>query len=245
MGPVRGGPRETGPGGASNTAGGGAVIKPPDPGPAKPPDDTKPETVPAAVSAKDLFDGAGAADGATNPGLLYRVLRRLKDDSPIGVDPETTTFRSGEDRIRFAFQPNIDGFLYVAQEATNGQWNVIFPDPDINGGRNDVQARRTYIIPQDDWFRIDPPSGTDKVFVYLSKTRVADLPDLNRPVRTNETLAQADVNRLTGTIAQRVLVFEKARMPASAPSGPGEALYVVNRESFAGAVTVTFNVTHK
>jgi serine/threonine-protein kinase len=92
------------------------------------------------VSAKNLFDSAGtpgrSAGGASNPGLLYRVLRQSDDGRPVGVDPDTTTFRTGRDWVRFAFQPNVDGYLYVAQEGTNGRWDVLFPDPNINGGRN-------------------------------------------------------------------------------------------------------------
>jgi hypothetical protein len=121
---------------------------------------------------------------------------------------------------------------------------VLFPHPEINGGRNDVKSHTTYVIPEDSWFDIEAPSGTDKVFVYLSQTKVDSLPDLNRPVKTNEMLAAADVSRLEGTIARRTLVFSKARVQSSS-TGPGEAMYVVNRESLAGAVTVTFNVTHK
>jgi hypothetical protein len=244
-GPARGGTGgETGRGTSATGTGGVAVIKPTDPGPTTPPGGTKPDTAPAIVSAKDLFDGAGQPAGATNPGLLYRVLRRTAGGDQVGVDPETTTFRTGADSLRFAFQPNVDGYLYVAQEATNGLWLVLFPHPDINGGRNDVKSHTTYIIPEDDWFDIEAPSGTDRVFVYLSKTKVDALPDLNRPVKTNETLADADVNRLEGTIARRTLVFQKARVQGSS-AAPGEAMYVVNRESLAGAVTVTFNVTHK
>jgi serine/threonine protein kinase len=206
-------------------------------------------TAGVALSAKNLFDGAGApgraADGATNPGLLYRILRRTENDSPLGVDPETTTFRTGQDRVRFAFQPNVDGYLYVAQEGTDGRWDVLFPDPDINGGRNDVRSFTTYVIPSDSWFRINPPAGTDKIFVFLSKTKVVELPELNRPVTTHESLALADVNKLTDTISKRVLMFERTSVPQSSSTGPGEAIYVVHRDSFAGAVTVTFNLTHK
>jgi hypothetical protein len=81
--------------------------------------------------------------------------------------------------------------------------------------------------------------------VFLSKTKVVDLPDLNRPVTSHETLAMADVNKLTETISRRVLVFERTSLPSSSSTGPGTAMYVVNRESFAGAVTATFNLTHK
>ena len=179
------------------------------------PDESIPR-VEVPLGAKDLFSHSGSSGtaGPTNPGLLYRVLRLTEGGDPVGIDPDTTTLRTGKDAVRFVFQPNVDGYLYVAQEATNGVWDVLFPHPEINGGRNDVVSFETYVIPTGrDSFKLSPPSGTDKVFVYLSKTRVGGLPELNRPVTKPETLELASIARFTETISKRVLVFEKASVP--------------------------------
>ncbi|MEQ1758496.1 MAG: protein kinase [Vicinamibacterales bacterium] len=204
---------------------------------------TAPVSVAASPTALALYNNAGASP-PTNLGLAYRVLRR-SENIALSVDPGSTVFQTGVDRIRFSFRPNMDGFLYVAQEGTSGVWEVLFPDPRINGGRNEVKAFEEYSIPGDDWFRLDPPAGTDRLFVYLSKTRVGSLQELNRPVTQHQTLVQASIDHLTGTIARRNLAFERA--PATPGSGreSGQAVFVVHRDMLGDAVTVTFDIIHK
>jgi hypothetical protein len=194
-------------------------------------------------TAYELFN---ASSGPTMPGVIYRVLQRTNGgDSVISVDPRDTVFRTGRDQFRFAFRSNMDGYLYVAQRNDQGDWDVVFPEPGVNGGSNRVLKNRDYIAPSPDWFQLDPPSGTDQVFVFLSKTPVSAFTDLNRPVTSEATLAQADIEKLKSTISMRKLVVAKGDVPAAAAGTGGSGVYVVNADSFANAVMVTFDMTHK
>jgi serine/threonine protein kinase len=219
-----------------NKPGGGGVIVP-----------IKPESndVGPVRTAYELFT---ASTGPTMPGLLYRILQRTNgSDSVVSVDPRDTVFRTGRDEFRFAFRSNIDGYLYVAQKNERGDWDVVFPDPDVNGGSNRVHKNQDYLAPSPHWFQLAPPSGTERVFVFLSKAPVSAFTDLNRPVTSQATLtlAQAEIDKLQSTISMRKLVVSKGDVPAAAAVTGGSGVYVVNADAFADAVMVTFEMTHK
>ena len=218
-----------------NKPGGGGVIVPGN-------DVTKPEVT---RTAYELFN---ASNGPTLPGLIYRILQRTSGtDSVVSVDPRDTVFRTGRDQFRFAFRSNIDGYLYVAQKSDRGDWDVVFPEPGVNGGSNRVQKNQDYVAPSPDWFQLDPPSGTEQVFVFLSKTPVSAFNDLNRPVTSQAslTLPQAEIDKLQSTISMRKLVVAKGDVPAASAGPGGSGVYVVNADAFANAVMVTFDMTHK
>jgi len=218
---------------AVSTPGGNGPIVPGNEG-------TKPEVT---RTAYELFNGSNGS--TTLPGLIYRVLQRVNaSDAVVSVDPADKVFRTGRDQFRLAFRSNIDGYLYVAQKSDQGDWDVVFPEPGVNGGSNRVQKNQDYIAPSPDWFQLDPPSGTERVFVFLSKTPVSAFTDLNRPVTSQATLAQSEIDKLQSTISMRKLVVAKGDVPAAAGTG-GSGVYVVNADAFANAVMVTFDMTHK
>lgn len=208
------------------------------------------------VGARDLFyeeeaqvGRATAADSADhsaggNVGFNYRILRRSPGGAAIEVDPDTT-FRSG-DRIRFAFEPNADGFLYVVQQGSSGRWSMLLPHPQINGGRNDVTRFRPVTIPPSGWFRFDDTSGTERVFVYLSREPVPTLPGFDGPVGATASVEPTAMLELTRSVRQRDLVFEKEAEPARTPDGAAQAVYyVVNQDEAGNAAWGDFGLRHR
>jgi serine/threonine-protein kinase len=189
------------------------------------------------IGAKQMFSSTGAS---VAPGLRFRLIQAGANDSPIDVDP-AAAFQTG-DRIRFAFESNIDGYLYVAQQGTSGTWTVLFPNDQINGGRNAVKRFEEYEIPQGDWFMFSGNPGTEQVFVFLSREPLKTLPGFDRPVKSFEPGSPALVAELASSIRSRDLVFEKDRSPA----GKGmQATYVVNKAEVGKAVTASFRLTHR
>jgi hypothetical protein len=169
-----------------------------------------------ARSAKQLFynEGAAGANSQANAGLRYRLIQQSPDGGETDVDP-TKTFRSG-DRVRFAFESNVDGFLYVVQQGSSGRWTVLFPNPDINGGRNQIKKFEEYSVPDGAWFTFDDRPGTEQVFVFLSKDAVTVLPGFDRPVTRMESVQASVVETLQRSIRSRDLVFERERPAAGA-----------------------------
>ena len=222
---------------------------PPAPPPASPAGSPPPSL--ASLGAKDLYyaatspAGAGegsspaGAEGAAAAGLRYRVLRRAPAGAAVEVDADTV-FRSG-DRIRFAFEPNVDGFLYVIQRGSTGRWSVLLPHPQIDGGRNAVTRFAEVTVPSEGWFRFDENPGSEEVFVYLSRERIRTLPWGGGTVVSAQSVEQPTVIELANSVRTRDLVFEKE----DAPDGPERAAYVVNQDAVGHAVAWTVELHHR
>jgi serine/threonine-protein kinase len=196
-----------------------------------------PASTPARdLGAKEMFV---STDANVAPGLRFRMIQSGAGDAPMDVD-SAKEFQTG-DRIRFAFESNIDGYLYVAQQGTSGNWTVLFPNPQVNGGLNTVKRFQEYEVPRGDWFQFDGPAGTEHVFVFLSREPLAKLPGFDRPVKSFETGSPAMIAELRTSIQSRDLVF--AKDPAS--SKTPQATYIVNKADVGKAVTASFNLTHK
>ena len=203
------------------------------------------------LGARDRFYGAEQVGRATvtegaaaNVGFNYRILRRDPAGIAIEVDPDTT-FRSG-DRIRFAFEPNTDGFLYVVQQGSSGRWSVLLPHPQINGGRNAVTRFQMVTIPPAGWFRFDDTPGAERVFVYLSREPVGTLPGFDGPVAATATVDANTLVDLTHSVRPRDLVFEKEEEPSRTPGGAAQAVYyVVNQDDAGRAAWGDFGLSHR
>ncbi len=182
---------------------------------------------------------ASAPAAATNAGIKYRILLRAPDGAAREVDAETM-FRSG-DQIRFAFEPNVDGFLYVIQRGSSGRWSVLLPHPMINRGRNRVASYGEVTIPPEGWFRFDENPGSEQVFVYLSKAPLATLPWGGGPVVRVQSVDEPTVIELANSIRSRDLVFEKEDAPDSAE----KAAYVVNQDDLGDTVAWTVELQHR
>jgi eukaryotic-like serine/threonine-protein kinase len=203
---------------------------------ASPVSPASPASLAKELGAKEMFT---SNDASVSPGLRFRMIQAGDADAPIDVDP-AKDFQTG-DRIRFAFESNINGYLYVAQQGTSGNWTVLFPNPQINGGRNAVERFKEYEVPQGDWFRFDGPAGTERVFVFLSREPMNTLPGFDRPVKGFEPGSATMIAELRSSIQSRDLVFQKDAANSKTP----QATYVVNKAEVGKAVTASFNLTHK
>jgi hypothetical protein len=205
------------------------LVLTPKPAPAAP-------AAPKELDAREMF---AANDANVSPGLRFRLIQAGAGDAPMDVDP-AKQFTTG-DRIRFAFESNIDGYLYVAQQGTSGNWNILYPHPDINGGRNSVKKLSEIVIPDDNYFRLDPPSGDEHVFVFLSREQMATLPGFSQPVTKPFQSGSAPmIASLQSSIQSRDLVL--AKEPSTSKT---QATYVVNKAELGKAVTASFTITHK
>ena len=122
--------------------------------------------------------------------LKYQVLMRGDGGAAQRVDAVKTEFKVG-DQLKLAVTPNQDGFLYIVHHSVDNnnkiidQPHVIFPNPEINGGKNGVKKDERYIVPkrcpqfedpEDCWWEITPPSGKDFFTVIFSRDELKDLP---------------------------------------------------------------------
>ena len=212
--------------------------------PATPADTVRPNE-PAAVpappaTAKELF---ASSTGTPSAGLRYRLIRQLPDGTEVDVD-SATTFHSG-DKLKLSFESNIAGYLYVAMQGSSGNWAVLFPSAQINGGRNQLAPLEEYDVPSDGgWFQFDDNVGTENLFVFLSREPLSQLPGFTRPVTKAETLTASVVKQLQQSVRSRDLVFTKDSSSGGKP-GVRQATYVVNRTEVGKAVTTTISLSHQ
>jgi len=110
------------------------------------------------------------------------------------VSPDKT-FRTG-DRVQIQVESNEDGYLYIIQRGTSGDWTVLFPAKEINGGKNRVTAMEPVRIPNGRaFFTFSGSPGTEKVFIVLARKPVADVEEM-------------------------ILDLNKGKAPAAAPEAP-------------------------
>ena len=201
--------------------------------------DTRPPPTASALYHEAEVGANGGGQEAANTGIRYRVLLRAADGSAAEVDADTT-FRSG-DRIRLAFEPNTDGFLYVIQRGSSGRWSMLVPHPEINGGRNRVRRFEEVTIPPEGWFRFDDTPGTEQLFVYLGREPVDALPGGEGSVSETQATDAHTVSVIGGSVRRRDLVFDKEEETGS----KGSAAYVVNQTGTGGAVAWTVELEHR
>ena len=211
------------------------------------------EAVPAPknAGAKTLFYGdpklvaTGGVPNAGPTGLRYRMTQASSGGNETDVDPASAVFRAG-DRVRLSFESNVDGYLYVVQEGSSGRWNVLFPNPDSNGGRNTIRRGAEYVVPPDGWFEFDATVGTELLFVVLSKEPLSELPGFAKPGAQPERLNASVVESVQQSIRSRDLTFARDERPQTIQGGKIiQANYVVNRAELGKSVAVSLSLTHQ
>src|SRR5882762_6568068 len=107
------------------------------------------------------------------PYRMEIVLERRDGNVWRAVDPGLVLDQN--DRVRFRFQTNFSGHLYVMNQSTSGTYSLLFPR-DETGRDNQVQAGKEYLVPATQaWRAPDTPC------------RLA--PDYRAPFRHEETAA--------------------------------------------------------
>src|SRR5664280_1363162 len=110
---------------------------------------------------------AAAAAGQTKklaqgPNRIALTLERQEGGNWRAVDPGLVLDTG--DRVRFRFRANFDGYLYVMNQATSGNYETLFPRADT-GEQNRIEAGREYVVPATQgWFRIAGPPGHDVLY---------------------------------------------------------------------------------
>ncbi len=78
------------------------------------------------------------------------------------------------DHLRFRVRTNFDGYLYVMNYGTSGQYTKLFPREET-GTQNRVRAGVDYFVPATEAsFRIDGPPGFDVVYWMVSPLNLGD-----------------------------------------------------------------------
>lgn len=112
------------------------------------------------------------------PAVVRKVsvaVERQKDGKVERMDP-AHVFGSGE-LVRFRFQANFPGYLYVLNHSTSGRDVLLFPKEET-GLDNRVDKDREYVMPMTDsgWFRMEGPPGHEVTYWVLSPVKLSGRP---------------------------------------------------------------------
>ena len=99
------------------------------------------------------------------------ITLEIKDEtSARAVDPGLV-FQQG-DQVRFRVRSHFDGYLYVMNRSTSGEYATLFPREDT-GQINSIQADRNYLVPATEgWFKITGPPGQEIVYWLISPVQL-------------------------------------------------------------------------
>jgi hypothetical protein len=174
----------------------------------------------------------------TPTGLHYRILQRMANGAFVSVDP-ATPFHAGDD-LRLSFESNVDGYLYILHQGTSGKWTTLFPASDMNNGSSRIRAMTPLQIPTaaDESFTLVDTPGTERLFVYLSKTPLGTpTPEQSRPVPEGVLLARASPDDFP-PIRARDLVRTSLTRTAGTPATSPDGTFIVNAQNGAAVMEI-------
>src|SRR5229473_2991710 len=100
------------------------------------------------------------------PYRMEIVLERRDGSAWHAVDPGLVLEQN--DRVRFRFHTNFDGYLYVMNQSTSGAYAMLFPSEET-GRENRIHAGKDYLVPATQTlFRIAGPAGHEIVYWMIT-----------------------------------------------------------------------------
>lgn len=130
-------------------------------------------------------DGGGAqfvkAGGAPRALALGYTLLMKDDTGRLYVADPRHEFKTG-DRFAVALETNADGYLYLFSAENGRDPELLFPNAQIEGGANAVQAHARATFPTgasadvEYFIDVTDPPATEHLFIVFSRRPLADVP---------------------------------------------------------------------
>ncbi len=122
------------------------------------------------LSAASLFSQSQSL--SQGPHRMEITLQQQESGRWTTVNPGRVL--ASNDRVRFRFRTNFDGFLYVMNRSTSGKYEQLFPR-DETGKDNRIVSGRDYTVPATQTlFRIAGPPGYEIVYWLVSPVALND-----------------------------------------------------------------------
>ena len=104
--------------------------------------------------------------------LSFEYFIRLDRGGKVENTTETQEFFQG-DQLRFTFAPQQDCYAYMIMKGSSGRYQMLFPSPGIEGGKNWITKDKTVTIPAQGDFTIDQQSGVEHIFFFFSNNKIS------------------------------------------------------------------------
>lgn len=211
--------------------------------------------------------GATVAAMADDPNRIQLSLERNDKGVWQGV-PANLVFAQN-DRIRFRFSTNFDGYLYVMNQSTSGNYELLFPRQDT-GEMNRIEAGKQYIVPATQgWFKVTGPPGYDVIYWVVSPIELggetgyrlppppkAGSPGVTLHPRCDDTIFKARGDCVDNSAGPKQ-VKEGEKLPDNLTGIPGaasrELIFIQDKDRFIvsspvplkGPVIYEFRLAHR
>jgi Domain of unknown function (DUF4384) len=106
-------------------------------------------------------------------GIRYALLKVTETGELSEVLPETV-FHSG-DKVKISLMANQPGYIHIIQQGSSGSWRPLFPAQGDPPESNRVEAGRIYQVPAGKSFQFNEQTGSERLFILLSRRVVSDL----------------------------------------------------------------------
>ena len=211
----------------------------------------------STINARDLYLEKDPEDSQATPAPHHLGLRYTE----LLVDPATkvvrevdpaTVFHEG-DCIAIDFTPNRNGTLYVLNHGSDGDWQLLIPDPQKPDASGVVKAGATVRVPSNYCFRLDEKPGIETLLLAVTE-RAEDVTEMRDRLSGFASRQAADPPNIKGVraeveawqrLAGRDLVIEKLPPSESAP-GPAKAVYAVTSSAgVANRLVIEIKIRHE
>jgi hypothetical protein len=126
-------------------------------------------------------DGKVVGEGLSRTGLKrvtslrYSIILRNADGTESAVDEAKHIFKLGQE-FRLVVEADTELFLYVFHESSNGLRSFLVPDRhDSAGYVPRLEPGKPLTIPQDGYFEVTPPLGIERLMVFATPEKRAEL----------------------------------------------------------------------
>jgi hypothetical protein len=105
--------------------------------------------------------------------VLLEITLERKREGKVETMAAGHVFQTG-DVVRLRLKSHYNGFLYVMDQGSSGQFTSLFPSSDT-GSDNRLQVDKSYVVPAVDegWFEVQGPAGFDTLYFVLSPAELA------------------------------------------------------------------------
>ncbi|MGI4756762.1 MAG: DUF4384 domain-containing protein [Janthinobacterium lividum] len=127
-------------------------------------------------------------------------LEQLRGDKVTPVRTEHVFQK--DDVVRFRLNSAMEGYVYVVDHATSGEYSVLFPSG-TTSGNNQVRIDTQFYVPaaEDGWFQVSGPPGFDTIYFLLSPVKLAVSTAQVKP-GASEKLPESMMPRCDDTVFQ-------------------------------------------
>jgi hypothetical protein len=180
-------------------------------------------------------------------GFGYSIYLRDENGKPVRVDP-SREFRTGE-AIRFTFESNIDGYLYIFHTEGESEPQMLFPDARLDKGRNSIRAHVPYELPsgfdqraERQWFVVyGEKPVTERIYFVVSRQPLKGVLRGEELVNYCQSNLEDCVWRPSGTIWGQVRSKAGSPVIVSKNRSDGEAQSTVEKEAIGRGLTLVQN----